>query len=267
MATGAAAARDHADYVDPSMLPVAATVLALAGVRDGEVVVDVSCGTGLLTHPAAAAAGPSGRVYGVDADQHALDVARGRRPSPVTWTRASCAALPFADGSVDKVVCGVVLHRLPDVRPVLAEWARVLTPAGRATVAAWGAFHASAAEDAVLRAVADHGIDPSSCERRVALLRDGAPHDGGALPALLDDAGLRVTHAAENEVTVPFVGAAAFARWRLSLPRAAAALAAAGSAADVDALRSSVVERAAALHGAGPVLVHAGIHYATASRR
>ncbi|HEV2889997.1 MAG TPA: methyltransferase domain-containing protein [Frankiaceae bacterium] len=264
MTDGAAAARDYADHVDPSMLPVAATLLALAGVREGEVVVDVACGTGLLTHPAAAAAGPGGRVYGVDDDGDALAVARTRRPSAAGWARASVASLPFRTGSVDKVVCGAVLHRLPDVRPAVAEWARVLAPGGRVAVGAWGSFAESAAEDAVLRALDEHGVDPAACERRVALLWDGAERRSDALPALLAEAGLRVTHEAAGDVTVPFVGAGAFAAWRLSFPRAVSAMGAAANG-DRAALRASVVARVVSLLGPEAVLVHSGIHYATAS--
>lgn len=265
MATGPAAARDYDDHVAPSLLPVAATLLALAGVREGEVVVDVGCGTGLLTHPAAAGAGPAGRVYGVDADADLLDIARSRRPSGVLWTRACGTALPFRPRSVDKVVSGGVLHRAPDVAPVIAEWARVLAPGGRVAVAAWGSFRASAAEDAVLRALSEHGVDPSACERRVALVSAGVALAATDLPALLSAAGLRVTHEAAGEVTVPFVGAAAYAAWRLSFPRAAAAIGSAAGAAGHGSLRASVVDRVAALLGEAPVLVHSGIHFATAA--
>lgn len=265
MATGAAAARDYADHVAPSLLAVAATLLALAGVREGEVVVDVGCGAGLLTHPAYAGAGSKGRVYGVDADADMLDVARARRPSGVLWTRASGSALPFRTGCVDKVVCGGVLHRLPDVAPVLAEWARVLAPGGRVAVAAWGSFHESPAEDAVLRALDEHGVDPAACERRVALVSSGVAVSAADLPALLAAAGLRVTHDAGGEVTVPFVDAGAYATWRLSFLRVAAAVGSAGGAGGHESLRASVVGRVASLLGQAPVLVHSGIHYATAA--
>jgi len=262
MATGAAAARDYDEHVAPSLLPVAATLLALAGIRDREVVVDVGCGTGLLTHPAAAAAGPGGRVYGVDPDPDLLAVARARRTSPVAWIRAGGGRLPFAAGSVDKVLCGVVLHRLRDVRPVLAEWARVLAPGGRVAVGAWASFLPSAAEDAVLTALSEHGVDPAACERRASLLAGDVAWGAEALPALLRADGLRVTNEAAGEATVPFVGAGAYAAWRLSLLPTASVLQA---ASDVRSLRASVAERTVALHGSGPVIVHSGIHYATAS--
>jgi SAM-dependent methyltransferase len=270
MTDGSSAARAYATHVEPSLLPVAATLLALAGVREGEVVVDVCCGSGLLTRPAAAAAGPRGRVYGVDADADALAVARARRmlsgSAAAAWARADAGALPFANGAVDKIVCGAVLHRATDVRPVLAEWARVLAPGGRVAACAWGSFRESEAEDAMLRALAEHGVDPTACERRVSLVCDGVPRAPELLPALLREAGLHVTHDAGSEVTVPFVGAAAFATWRLAFPRATAALGAVANG-DAAALRASVAGRVAALLGPAPVLVHSGIHYATASPR
>lgn len=259
-----AAAQEYAEHVAPSLMPVAATLLALAGIRDGEAVVDVGCGAGLLTHPAAAAAGAAGRVYGVEPDADLLAVARTRRLSPVVWVRGVPSALPFRSRSVDKVVSGAVLHRMPDVRPALAEWARVLRPGGRVAVGAWETVEPSPAEDAVLRALSEHGVDPSACERRVALVASGVAYDSSDLPWLLSDAGLCVTHEAAADVTVPFVGAAAYATWRLSFPRAAAALSA---APDRAALRSSVTSRVEDLLGRSTVLVRSGIRYATASPR
>jgi ubiquinone/menaquinone biosynthesis C-methylase UbiE len=116
-----------------ALLPMVATILALTGVRDGEVVVDVGCGDGLLTHPAAAAAGPLGRVFGVDADAAALAAGRARRESRVAWVRVAADRLPFAGGTVDKVVCG------DGSAALLADAVRVLVPGGRLVVATWGA--------------------------------------------------------------------------------------------------------------------------------
>lgn len=265
-ALGDSVARDFAEHVNPSLLPVAATLLALAGIREGESVVDVACAVGLLAHPAAAASGPAGRVYGIDADDVALSLARARRPSSVCWVRAGAGRLPFAAASVDKVVCGVALHRLADVRPVLAEWARVLAPGGRAAVGAWGELRESAAEDAVLAALSAHGVDPDACARRIALVAGGVPRDPGDLPDLLREAGLRVTYATSGDVTVPFVSAESYAMWRLAFPRAAGALSSAVPAEpERAALRSAVAARVTALLGPDPVLVHTDVHYATAT--
>lgn len=245
--------RGYADHVSPSLLPVAATVLALAGVRDGETVLDVGCGAGLLTHPAAAAAGPDARVYGLDLDPTLLDVARRRRASAVCWVRGEPVRLPFRDRGVDKVLCGSVLHRLADVRPALAEWRRVLAPGGRVAVSAWGELLDGPAESAVAAALAAEGVDPAAYGRRVPLVAGGSPRDAAELPDLLRAAGLRVVHETADEVTLPFVGGAAYAAWRLSFASAAAAV------------PSDVVSDVVAALGPAPVSVHARIHYVTAT--
>jgi ubiquinone/menaquinone biosynthesis C-methylase UbiE len=118
-----------------ALRPVAATLLALAGIREGQIVLDVGCGTGLLTYPAAAAAGPAGRVYGVDPDAAALAIARERRPSDVLWVRGDAARLPFATGSFDKLVSTAFLYD-SGATEVLAECARVLAPGGRVALCA-----------------------------------------------------------------------------------------------------------------------------------
>ena len=120
--------------MDEALLAVAATVLALAGIREGEVVADLVCGTGWLTHPAVAAAGPAGRVFGVDADPASLALARDRRASAVLWIQGDVTRLPFGPGTVDKILCGPTGSGLA---AVLADVARVLVPGGRVVVSSW----------------------------------------------------------------------------------------------------------------------------------
>src|SRR5689334_12908737 len=61
-------------------------------------------GTGSLAYAAAAAAGTSGHVFGLDTDPTSVVAARGRRPSRVAWLRGDVSALPFADATLDKVI-------------------------------------------------------------------------------------------------------------------------------------------------------------------
>lgn len=235
----------------PSLLPVAATLLALAGIRDGETVVDAGCGAGLLTHPAAAATGARGVAYGVDLDAAVLVTARDRRESPrARWVRAYVGRLPFADGTVDKVISGS-LHDLDDVVPVLAEYARILVSGGRVVVSAWGSFAESAGEDAVARALEEAG--DGTYGRAVGVVAGGTPRDAADLPDLLRETGLRVVYRTEDGVALTFPDGESYATWRLSFPRART--------------RSTpdVVRRVADLLGTEPVLVHARVHFATAT--
>ncbi len=115
-----------------------AQVLAEAGDQPLEVV-DVGCGTGTL---AIALAGDSLQVTGVDGDPDILRLAQRKRGAErVRWHRGGADSLPHPEGSVDRVVCSLLLHHLrPAARGLaLGEARRVLRPGGRLHVADWGA--------------------------------------------------------------------------------------------------------------------------------
>ena len=110
---------------------------------DGATVLDLGCGTGRDAFVAAALAGPTGRVIGVDMTEAQIDVARRHRqsvadalghPAPTTefvlGTMEDLGALGVEDGSVDVVISNCVLNLAPDKRPVFAEIDRVLKVGG-----------------------------------------------------------------------------------------------------------------------------------------
>lgn len=84
--------------------------------------VDVACGTGLVTSEIAGA-------IGVDQAEQMVRMAASRLAGRVV--RADAAALPFGDRRVDAVTMIWLLHLVDDPAPVLAEAARVLRPGGR----------------------------------------------------------------------------------------------------------------------------------------
>ncbi|WP_327092192.1 class I SAM-dependent methyltransferase [Nonomuraea sp. NBC_01738] len=92
---------------------------------------DAACGTGRL---AAYLAGRGHRVRGVDLSPDMLERARLRVPG-AEFEVGELAALPVADESVDLVVCSLALTHVPDLGPVLAEFARVLRPGGHVVLA------------------------------------------------------------------------------------------------------------------------------------
>jgi SAM-dependent methyltransferase len=99
-----------AAYAIRQLLPAGATT-----------VVDIACGTGLVTREIAGA-------VGVDQSEQMARMAATRIGRVV---RADAAALPFGDDSVDAVTMIWLLHLLDDPMPVLAEAARILRPGGR----------------------------------------------------------------------------------------------------------------------------------------
>jgi SAM-dependent methyltransferase len=109
-------------------------LLDQAGVRPGQRVLEIGCGTGnlLLT---AKQAQPAATVVGVDPDLTALARAQRkarRRGLAVQLDRGYADALPYADDSVDVVLSSFMLHHVPaDQRePAMREVRRVLGPEG-----------------------------------------------------------------------------------------------------------------------------------------
>jgi SAM-dependent methyltransferase len=88
---------------------------------------DAACGTGRHT---AFLAARGHRVAGVDTSPAMLARARPRVPG-ATLAVASLTALPVPGASVDVAVCALALMHLPDLRPAIAELARVVRPGGR----------------------------------------------------------------------------------------------------------------------------------------
>jgi ubiquinone/menaquinone biosynthesis C-methylase UbiE len=108
----------------------------LARVRPGDRVLDLGCGTGSLTIALARAAGPGGRVVGVDPGVEMVGRARSktrRMANPPEFVATAGEALPFPADAFDVVVVSLVLHQLDSaaLHGTMAQVRRVLAPGGR----------------------------------------------------------------------------------------------------------------------------------------
>jgi len=101
--------------------------IAALGLRPGERVLDLACGSGDL---AAEARTAGARVVGLDFSAGMLRAAAARRLG-CGLVRGDALALPFADGGVDAIVSGFALRNFVDLPGAFAECARVLRPGGR----------------------------------------------------------------------------------------------------------------------------------------
>src|SRR4051794_33058013 len=107
-------------------------MLAMADLKPGERVLDVACGTGVVSLKAADAVGPSGAVLGTDISQAMVDEAavRAGGRTGVRFHRAAADAFDLADADFDAALCAFGLMYAPDPAAALAEMRRVLKPDG-----------------------------------------------------------------------------------------------------------------------------------------
>lgn len=119
------------DYLGPAIFaPNARITLERAAIQPSHHVLDVACGTGIVTSRIRAA-----RVVGLDVNPAMLAVA-ARTPG-VEWVQGSATAMPLPDAAFDVVTCQQGLQFLPDRAAGARELRRVLGPGGRAVVACW----------------------------------------------------------------------------------------------------------------------------------
>ena len=116
----------------------AADLVARAAPAAGARVLDVACGTGVVTRLLPARLGSGGRVLGLDLNPNMLAVARAvTKGLPIEWIEGSAQAMPLPDGAFDLVLCQQGLQLFPDKPAALREMHRVLVPGGRLLLAVW----------------------------------------------------------------------------------------------------------------------------------
>src|SRR5258707_10759618 len=112
------------------------TLIRVAGVKSGQRVLDVGCGTGYFARLLADVVGPDGLVVGVDASAEMIEYAsqQGGRPANCEFHLGTAECLSFPSGQFDVVVSSLFMHHLPADLQVtaLTEMRRVLRPSGTA---------------------------------------------------------------------------------------------------------------------------------------
>ena len=177
-------------YLGPMFFdPYAQDLAARLQVKDGIRVLEVACGTGIVTRRLRERMPTGSKLVATDLSEPMLAFARQKfgPDFDVEWQQADAVALPFADGSFDAVVCQFGLMFMPDKAAAVREAHRVLTPGGQFLCNVWDSLaNNDFAQVAHTTAISFFESDPP----RFYETPFGF-HDVKMLQALLTDAGFQ----------------------------------------------------------------------------
>jgi len=177
--------------------PLRRRLLQQANIQPGQRVLDLGCGTGLLTMMIKQST-PEAQVTGLDGDEAVLKIARQKsHHTDIQWDHAFATDMPYPDNSFDVVVSSFVTHHLTSADKLRAfrEVHRVLRPGG--------GFH-----------IVDFGPPFNLLTRVQASVMKNfertADNFAGRIPLMLAEAGFRSAKEAGRDVI--FFGPIAFYR-------------------------------------------------------
>ena len=136
-ARAAWAAGDYPDIARKQLWEIGPRIVTAAGIRPGEDVLDVACGTGNVALRAAQA---GATVTALDLTPELFEAGRvlaAEAQVTVDWVHGDAEDLPFADATFDVVTSSFGCMFAPRHRVVADELARVLRPGGRLVLTAW----------------------------------------------------------------------------------------------------------------------------------
>lgn len=103
-------------------------------------VLDLACGTGVVTKELVRYVSPNGKVIALDINGQMLDIAKSKCKeweNHINFIEGSCESMPIADSSLDVVVCQQGFQFFPNKHEAALEIYRVLKPGGKVIISTW----------------------------------------------------------------------------------------------------------------------------------
>jgi len=130
-------------YLGPVLFePYATDLVSRLNTSDDATVLELACGTGIVTRRLFERPGPRVKIVATDLNESMLNYARARfAPEPsIEWKQADATDLLFEDQSFDAVVCQFGLMFFPDKKQAVSETYRVLKSGGTFLFNVWDAI-------------------------------------------------------------------------------------------------------------------------------
>ena len=122
--------------------PAQDLLLDMADLHPGENVLDIACGTGLVSFEALSRVKPNGSLTGTDISDKMVEIASTiaarNGEDRAHFERMDAEELSYENESFNVALCALGLMYVPDPLKALREMCRILKPGGRAVAAVWG---------------------------------------------------------------------------------------------------------------------------------
>ena len=192
--------------------------MEFVGVRNGERVLDVGCGTGALLSTLASTT-RAAEIVGIDPSAAFIQAARSQIADPrVTIELGDAQNLPYGDASFDRCLALLIVDFIPDAPKAAKEMRRVTKSGGVVATTMWDGSRANELQNCLWDAAI--AIDPTV---RRSFGRGRSYGSAEALSDLLTGAGL--TDMEVTDLTMPCQFSsfdelmAALSRWRRAVRR------------------------------------------------
>ena len=144
----------------------AADIVKRANLNLDDRILDLGCGTGIVSRHAHQAMADSVQITGIDINEvvikKAMEISRSVACN-IEWKQASVESLPFPDAAFNVVLCQQGLQYFPDRHLALTEVRRVMAPKGRAIFSVWRPLEYSSFYQALHRAL-EYYVNPEAAQ-------------------------------------------------------------------------------------------------------